>query len=301
MRNSFHMNLSAQKCARLFLAALALFLGPLVAQAEPVQMKPGLLRLNGNLVTPTGEVVSGNNVAILLHGSLSDYRQETIALLQKNLAARGVASLAINLSLGIDDRRAPRACDIVHDYALAGAKREVGLWVEWLKAQHVRRIDLLGFSRGGAQVAAMAPELPNVRRLVLMAPAFATAVEQADAYQRAFGHPIAPELAAAREAPLQKRTVDFLACKQAPVLGATFLDGYAQLAPRLAAKTGHPTLVVVAGNDEVVPDLKDRLPSEVHRVIIDGATHFFLDLYGEEAADAITRFLLAPAGSLDQP
>jgi pimeloyl-ACP methyl ester carboxylesterase len=302
MRNSFHMSLpTARKCARLLLASVALFLAPMLAQAAPVQMKPGLLRLNGNLVLPAGENVSGNNVVILLHGSLSDYRQETIASLQKNLAARGVASLAINLSLGIDDRRAPRACDIVHDYALAGAKREVGLWVEWLKAQQVRRVDLLGFSRGGAQVAAMAPELPIVRRLVLMAPAFATAVEQADTYERAFGHPLKPELDEARKEPLQKHTVDFLACKQAPVLGATFLDGYAQLAPRLAAKTGHPTLVVVAGKDEIVPDLKDRLPSDVHRVIIDGSTHFFLDLYGEEAADAITRFLMAPAGSVDLP
>ena len=26
-------------------------------------------------------------------------------------------------------------------------------------------------------------------------------------------------------------------------------------------------------------------------VVIDGATHFFLDLYGEEAADAIAAFL----------
>jgi pimeloyl-ACP methyl ester carboxylesterase len=264
-------------------------------------MKPGLLTLNANLVVPAGKTIADGNVVILLHGTLSDYRQQTIAALQKNLAARGVNSLAINLSLGIDNRLGPRACNVVHDYALAGAKREVNLWVEWLKAQHAARVDLLGFSYGGAEVAAMAPELPNVRRLVLLAPAFITEVEQADAYQTAFGHPLAPEIAAARKAPLQKFTVDFLTCKQAPVLGATFLDGYAQLAPRLAAKTGHPTLVVVAGKDEVVPDLKKRLPSDVHPVVIDGASHFFLDLYGEDAADAIAKFLLAPPGSVAQP
>ena len=96
---------------------------------------------------------------------------------------------------------------------------------------------------------------------------------------------------AAHKDPLQKRTVDFLTCKQATVLNATFLDGYAELPPRLAAKTGHPTLVIVAGKDEVVPDLAKRLPSEVKPVVIDGADHFFHDLYGDEAADAIAKFL----------
>ena len=38
-------------------------------------------------------------------------------------------------------------------------------------------------------------------------------------------------------------------------------------------------------------DLATKLPSEVKPVVIDGATHFFLDLYGEEAADAIAKFL----------
>ena len=75
------------------------------------------------------------------------------------------------------------------------------------------------------------------------------------------------------------------------MLNATFLDGYSEMPPRLAAKTGHPTLVVVAGKDEVVPDLTKRLPSDVKPVVIDGADHFFHDLYGEEAADVVAKFL----------
>ena len=38
-------------------------------------------------------------------------------------------------------------------------------------------------------------------------------------------------------------------------------------------------------------DLAAKLPSSIKPVVIDGATHFFPDLYGEEAADAIARFL----------
>jgi len=274
----------------LCLALSLLALVPGVASAEPVQIKPSLLRLNGNLELPAGKTAT-DGVVVILHGTLSWYGQETIAALQKNLKARGVGSLAITLSLGVDDRQRTRRCDVKHDYALAGAKREVGLWLEWLKGQNAKFVDLLGFSRGGAQVAAFAPEFQDVRRVVLLAPAFATSVEQAEIYKRAFGHDLAAEIEEARKAPLQQRTVDFLTCKQAPVLNATFLDGYSEMPPRLAAKTGHPTLVVVAGKDEVVPDLVARLPSDVKPVVIDGATHFFLDLYGEEAADAIAKFL----------
>jgi pimeloyl-ACP methyl ester carboxylesterase len=280
----------------LFFAALALAAGPVLAAAEPVQIKPSLTRLNGNLELPEGTKLAGENVVVLVHGTLAHDRQETIAALQKNLRERGVASLAITLSLGIDDRQGSRACDVVHDYALAGAQREIRLWVEWLNAQRAKSVDILGFSRGGAQVAAMGPELPMVRRMVLVAPTFSTALEQAAIYERTFGHPLAPELDAARKEPLQKRTVDFLTCKQAPVLGATFLDVYTELPPRLAAKTGHPTLIIVAGKDEVVPDLGGKLPSDVRPVVIDGASHFFPDLYGEEAADVIAKFL-----KTDQP
>jgi pimeloyl-ACP methyl ester carboxylesterase len=269
-----------------FLLALA----PGVATAEPVQIKPSLTRLNANLELPAGKTAA-DGVLVLVHGTLSWYGQETIAALQKNLTARGIGSLAITLSLGVDDRQRTRRCDVVHDYAQAGAQREVGLWLEWLKGQKANHVDLLGFSRGGAQVATMSPELPSVRRIVLLAPAFATAIEQADIYQRSFGHPLQPEIAEARKNPLQTRTVDFLSCKQAPVLNATFLDGYAEMPPRRAARTGKPTLVIVAGKDEVVPDLAKKLPSDVKPVVIDGASHFFLDLYNEEAADAIAKFL----------
>lgn len=287
------MAASIRQRVRLAMALFALLSCPALARAEAVQIKPSLLKLNGYLELPEGKTVA-DGVVILLHGTLSHARQETIVSLQKNLKARGIGSLAITLSLGIDDRQGPRACDMVHDYALAGARREIGLWIAWLEAQHAKTIDLLGFSRGGAQVAALGAELPTVRRLVLVAPAFATSVDQAEVYLRSFGHPLAPELDAARKNPLQKLTVDFLMCKQAPVLGATFLDGYTELPPKLAARTGHPTLVIVAGKDETVPDLAAKLPSEVHPVIVEGASHFFTDLYGEDAADVIAKFLAEP-------
>ena len=285
------MMASALKRGTALLALLLATAGFEGARAEPVQLKPSLLHLNGNLELPPGRKMADGEVLLIVHGMLSHYGQETVVALQKNLTQRGRATLAINLSLGVDDRKGPRACDVVHDYAIAGARREVSNWIEWLYAQHVKGVDILGFSRGGAQVAAMGPELPTVRRMVLVAPSFATNAEIAQAYEKTYGHPLAPQLEEARKTPLRKFTADFLNCKQAPVLGATLLDAYAELPPRLAARTGHPTLVVIAGKDETVVDLGSKLPTDVRKVTIDGASHFFPDLYGEEAADAIAKFL----------
>jgi esterase/lipase len=262
----------------------------LPAAAEPVQLKTGQIRLNGNLEMPPGKKAA-DGVALILHGTFSHDKQETIAALQENLKKRGIGSLAITLSLGVDNREGPRACGLLHDYALAGMRRELAAWMAWLRADGARTVDLIGFSRGGAQIAALAPNLSPVGRVVLMAPAFATADEQAAAYQRAFGHSLAEPTGEAKKLPLQRFTVDFLQCKDAPVLGATFLDAYQELLPQLAAETTHPTLVVVAGKDELVPDLAGKLPSQVQKAVIEGSGHFFPDLYGEDAADAIARFL----------
>ena len=270
--------------------AAGLALASLPAAAEPTQLKSGQIRLNGNLELPAGKKVA-DGVALILHGTLSHDKHETVAALQENLKKRGIGSLAITLSLGVDNREGPRPCGLLHDYAMAGAQREVAAWMAWLRADGAPTIDLIGFSRGGAQIAAIAPKLPRIGHIVLMAPAFATTAEQAAAYQRTFGHPLAEPLNAARESPLQKFTADFLQCKDAPVLGATFLDAYQEMLPQLAAETQHSTLVVVAGKDEIVPDLEKKLPSQVQKVVIDGSGHFFPDLYGEEAADAIARFL----------
>ena len=56
------------------------------------------------------------------------------------------------------------------------------------------------------------------------------------------------------------------------------------------------TLVVAAGNDAIVPDLVDAVrpmdgQGEIALRVIEGADHFFLDLYADEAADAVAAWL----------
>ena len=260
------------------------------ASADPVQLKSGQTRLNGNLELPAGKKVA-DGVALILHSALSDFRQDLVVALQQNLKKRGIASLAITLSLGIDNREGPRACGLLHDYALAGTQREIAAWMAWLRADGAQTIDLIGYSRGGTQIAELAPKLSRVGHVVLIAPLFATASERAEVYQRDYGHPIGKPIADANEYPLQKMTVDFLGCRDAQVLGATFLDAYRERLPQLAADTTHPTLVVIAGKDEAVPDLAKKLPAQVQKVVIEGAGHVFADKYSDQAAEVIAGFL----------
>ena len=59
-----------------------------IAAAEPVQVKLGALRLNGNL-----EIANDRNlaegVAIVLHGTLGHHGEPPVAALQRNLKALG--------------------------------------------------------------------------------------------------------------------------------------------------------------------------------------------------------------------
>src|SRR5471030_2081362 len=73
------------------------------AWADPVQLKSGQTRLNGNLELPVGKKLA-DGVALILHSALSDAKQGLVVALQQNLKKRGIASLAITLSLGIDNR-----------------------------------------------------------------------------------------------------------------------------------------------------------------------------------------------------
>ncbi len=259
---------------------LALFLASAGAAADPVQLKHGALRLNANLEIPAGRTLA-DGVAIVLHGTQSHYGQETVAALQKNLKARGVATLAVTLSLGIDDRKGARDCTGPHAYTDADIGTELERWAQWLAEHNARAIDYIGFSRGGAQLVELLQKQKTGRRVVLLAPLLL-----ADP-----GKDRAGALEAARAKPKETQRVDFLLCKQTEVTGAALLDAYRAIPAQAVANLAQPVLVVIAGNDEIVPDLESRLPAKIRHVVIEGSDHFFRDLNGEDAAEAIVEFL----------
>jgi hypothetical protein len=70
--------------------------------------------LNANLVL-TDDGYNGP-VALLLHGTLTHKGRSTYSQLQDNLNAYGISSLAINLSLGLNDRHGEYDCAVTHTH-----------------------------------------------------------------------------------------------------------------------------------------------------------------------------------------
>src|SRR5262245_57576967 len=85
------------------LALMALIVGVSAARAEEVRTRLRGTTLNGELTLTAGKQLE-DGVTLIVHGSLAHDKMELIAALQKLMAARGVSTLAINLSLGINDR-----------------------------------------------------------------------------------------------------------------------------------------------------------------------------------------------------
>jgi pimeloyl-ACP methyl ester carboxylesterase len=289
-------------------ALLALCVCPIgLSHGEEVKLDYNDVTLNAELVQAPGKSL-GDGAILLTHGLLAHGRMEIIDALQKLLAARGFASLAPTLSLGLDDRHGMFDCALrqrhTHDTAVA----EIGVWTAWLKTHGARRIVLAGHSNGGTETARFAATRldPAVVALTLLAPGTWNSTEVAAQYEQTHGMPFAPELAYAEALVASGRgdaileDVAFLQCDHAWVSAASFISYYGNDpmldTPRLLARIVPPVLVIAAGRDQIVRDLPMRIGPladgrNVTLVTIDGADHFFRNLYAEDAADAIVRFL----------
>ncbi len=284
-------------------AAAAILLADLPVQAEPVQLSYKGVRLNGELTVPDGGSL-GEGVVLITHGTLAHSGMETITLLRDALAERGIASLAINLGFGIDNRTGFYDCAIgVNRHRHDDALDEIDAWMGWLKGQGADRIALMGHSRGGNQTAWFAAERddPALRAVLLLAPATSDHDTTAASYKRRFGRDLSTLLqkAGGMAPDAQLKGVPFLQCENATVSAASFISYYAadprRDTPTLLPKIDKPTLVIAGSEDRVVEGLKDLVTpltgENLQFLEVDGADHFFLDLFMEDVADAVDEFL----------
>lgn len=288
-----------------FLAVVlsVVFLRAPFAVADPVSTVADGLTLNANLETtenwPEGPVV------VLTHGTLAHSGMEIMKSLQTMLADRGLGSLAINLSLGIDDRQpAMYDCATPHMHKHLDAVGEISTWVEWLKGQGVERIVLLGHSRGGNQAARYAAAQPDavVSDLVLIAPSTWDEGYPEKDYAQRYGTSLQPVLAQAQSLVESGRgealigPIGFIYCENAQASAEAVVSYYTpdpdMDTPRLLSRLGMPVVVFAGSEDTVVAGLIDKTEpladgEKVELVVLDGADHFFRDLYAEDIADAI--------------
>lgn len=279
------------------------------AQAEPVRLVHEGRGLDGELKLAQGRTVP-DGVMLLVHGTMAHNRMEIMAALQEMLAERGISTLAMTLSLGVSDRKGMYDCAQPHRHGNAQAAAEIGAWIDWAAKQNATRIGLLGHSRGASQVAYYAAragaKLPlGVKKIVLAGPTTFDRNRANEEYKARFGGDLtavidrAAALVAGTKGDELMPETAFMYCPKASVAASTFIDYHwgdgRNDAPSLLGRIPRPVLVVVAGNDEIVKDLPQKLeaaqkPAGYRAVTIDGADHFFKDLYGEDLADAVAKF-----------
>jgi pimeloyl-ACP methyl ester carboxylesterase len=277
------------------------------AAAEDVKLRHGGLTLNANLELAAGKTLK-DGVILMTHGTLAHGRMEIMDSLQGLLKEKGYNSLSISLSLGLDDRHGMYECATPHGHMHTDALDEIGAWIGWLKLQGATKVVLLGHSRGGNQVASFAAERddPAIRSVVLVAPLTWNQAYGASSYEKRFSTPLQPVLDKAQALLTKGRGrdwlehVNFVYCPDTKATAAAFVSYHgpdSRLdAPTVVAKTGKPVLVVAALDDPQTPGLIENVQpmadgKKVKLVVLEGADHFFRDLYAEEAVDAIVGFV----------
>ena len=95
-------------------------------------------------------------------------------------------------------------------------------------------------------------------------------------------------------------SVDFIYCEQTSATAAAFVSYHAADAdldtPTVITAIKAPVLVVAGTEDTAVRDLPEKMEpvaegDRVQLLVMDGADHFFRDLYSEDIADAVAERL----------
>lgn len=288
------------------LVCVLLGLLSVAASADNVVLNDGSPTLSGRLLKapdwPRGKV------ALLLHGTLSHRDTEIIESLETLLGDEGVSTLAINLSLGVEARDAAFDCSEEHRHREEDASAELARWTAWLNDQGVQDLTLFGHSRGANQLARylLAADGAAAQRLVLIAPprwAGTSATESG--YAARHGEALAPLRDLARQMvdagegeTLLPAPVGLLYCTDARVSAESFLSYYRpdplRDTPALLARIELPTLVIAGSRDTIaagLPDAFDGSLAHVRVEEIDGADHFFRDLYADELVEIAVEFM----------
>ncbi len=249
----------------------------------------------------------GDPMVLLTHGTLTHNERSTYQQLQKNLAYQGISSLAINLSLGLNDRKGEYDCAIPHTHKHTDALKEIDFWLKWLKSKGTTEVTLMGHSRGGNQTAWYAAEQDSdlIKNIVLIAPATGEQQSASD-YKAKYGKPLKSVLAKAKAMVAKGngndflKDTDFIYCKKAQVTAEAFVDYYESKpqfdTPTVLEKVNKPTLVIMGSNDTVVADLPEKIQpladaDKVQTLMLEDADHFFLDFANEDIASATAEFM----------
>jgi len=274
----------------------AVFLS-LPALADLTQIKWGGLNLNGNLVAAEDKQKA---VFLIVHGTWAHGAMELPATLQSLLEDEGYGSLAITLSLGINDRQGFFDCQSPVVQGHGEAIEEIHAWYLFLREQGYAKIALIGHSRGGAQATLYQQRYPQdkVSSLTLIAPMAWQKGVEVKAYHDKYSANLYDLLAKADQYQQAGKALftppGVLYCDKTPVSPVAFMSYYSAMpeknTPSLLIKTEVPTVVYLGSEDPSSIRFAEQqtlfsAKVNISVVTIDGADHFFRDLYADELID----------------
>lgn len=242
------------------------------AFAEQVSTSWGEMQLNANFVGTKSNF--SQPLFLVLHGTWAHSGMEIVEATQQGLADRGYASIAPTLSLGESNRKGFRDCagpfPMRHEHAID----ELGVWLAYLRGLGYREVVLVGHSRGAAQVSLFQrrENNPMVRGLVLLGPMVF------------------------RDSGIDLPNDRILHCQNAEAdpsaIRSYHTSNPPKHTPKLLEGVNVTTLVLLGSEDEVakwhdteISVVRDRDRQSVH--VIEGADHFFRDLFLDEILDLV--------------
>lgn len=276
------------------------------AESKEVKASYNGLTVNANVVLAEGKTLK-DEVVLFMHGTLTHNGREPYGAIQELLAENGISSVAPNLSFNIDDRHGEYDCATYHTHKHEDALKEIGFWLDWLKAEGAESVTLMAHSRGGNQTAWYSVENDSdmIKNVVLIAPqTWSKEGEYAD-YKKNHGADLAPLFKKANDLVKQGKgdtkmsKVNFIYCKDTDVSAESFVSYYADEprmdTPSLLENAVKPTLVIIGSADNVVADLPAKMENvkndNVSTYVVEDADHFFLDLFAEDLVENAVEFI----------
>ena len=262
-------------------------------RSEEWRIKPAELTLRAYWQQAGGK---DDITLVVLHGTLAHNRMEIIQGLQEVFAERGLSSLAINLALGMDARASSNyPCAHAHSHKHEDAMAELDAWVQELTGKGYSRLVVIGHSRGGNQVARYLKTYKGEAIVagILIAPMVSN--RQPDATES--------RILAQSQNHSWLDDVTLLYCNNARVSSASYRSYYTPNEDFdslfVAQYVRQPLLLFAGSEDQIVAELPQRFATlraagrleHVEYHLLDGADHFFRDLFLEDVADITEEFL----------
>jgi len=241
---------------------------------------------------------SNKPAVLVLHGFMATYNLNIVQTIIGELEDQGFTVLAPTLSLRINNRQSGANCEAVHTHTMETDIAEISWWIDWLKRKGYRNVEVIGFSTGGLQVAALFEKhVPAiVKKVILVSPIymagkpFPEAIEQADLLK-------ANSLVKRNDTKLQQYSLSY--CNENFVAPAqVFLSYKAWSKQRLfkAIKSiAVPSVIIVGGEDfRFGRHWINDLGSTGKRVeVIPRANHFFSSLQEFEFLEKLEKEISA--------